>query len=42
MHPEVGERAPDAEVLALDGTPTRISALWADKPLALVFLRHYG
>ncbi len=42
MHPEVGERAPDAEVSALDGTQVRLSSLWADGPLALVFLRHYG
>ena len=42
MHPQVGERAPDAEVFALDGTEVRLSALWADQPLALVFLRHYG
>jgi hypothetical protein len=42
MHPEVDERAPDAAVFALDGTPTRLSSLWVDKPVALVFLRHYG
>jgi hypothetical protein len=46
MHPQigpaVGQRAPDAEVFALDGTPTPLSTLWAEKPVALVFLRHYG
>jgi len=42
MHPEVGERAPDAEVFALEGWPVRLEALWTDTPLALVFLRHYG
>jgi hypothetical protein len=42
MHPSVGERAPDAEVIALDGTPTHLSSLWAEQPVALVFLRHYG
>jgi len=42
MHPEVGERAPDAEVFTLDGTPVHLSRLWVDRPLALSFLRHYG
>jgi len=42
MHPVVGERAPDAEVFALDGTPTHLASLWAEQPVALVFLRHYG
>jgi hypothetical protein len=42
MHPKVGERAPDAEVLALDGTPTHLASLWVEQPVALVFLRHYG
>jgi hypothetical protein len=42
MHPEIGERAPDAKVFALDGTPTHLEGLWAEQPVALVFLRHYG
>jgi hypothetical protein len=41
-HPEVGERAPDADVFNLDVATFRLSALWASSPLALVFLRHYG
>jgi hypothetical protein len=42
MHPQVGEAAPDAVIFGLDGARTDISALWANRPLALVFLRHYG
>src|SRR5579864_1080197 len=42
MHPVVGELAPDAVVIALDGTPTHLSSLWAEQPVALIFLRHYG
>jgi hypothetical protein len=25
-----------------DGAPVRLGDLWADRPAALVFLRHYG
>ena len=32
----------DQEVQLWDGTTTRLSRLWADGPLVLVFLRHYG
>jgi len=42
VHPDAGDPAPDAEVYALDGTPTLVSSLWTGGPLALVFLRHYG
>jgi hypothetical protein len=42
MHPVAGERAPDAVVIARDGTPTYLSSLWAEQTVALVFLRHYG
>lgn len=33
----VGDPAPDADVVALDGTPQRLLARLADKPLVLVF-----
>jgi hypothetical protein len=50
MHPDVGptagptagERAPDAEVFGVGGTLVRLAGLWAEQPVALVFLRHYG
>jgi hypothetical protein len=40
--PTVGERAPDAEVFSVDGALVRLTGLWAEQPVALVFLRHYG
>lgn len=39
---EKGQQAPDAEVLLSDGTGTRLTYLWAERPVALVFLRHFG
>ncbi len=32
----------DREVQFADGAMLRLSRLWADGPLVLVFLRHYG
>jgi hypothetical protein len=32
----------DAEVLALDGSKVRLGTLWAERPVVLVFLRHFG
>lgn len=32
----------DVEVQDLDGRPVRLGGLWAEKPVVLVFLRHYG
>lgn len=32
-----GDVAPDLELVRYDGTPVRLSSLWADKPVALVF-----
>jgi hypothetical protein len=32
----------DAEVLAIDGTPTKLGTLWTESPAVLVFLRHFG
>lgn len=37
-----GDRAPDIELLRLDGTPASLAALAAGRPLVLFFLRHYG
>ena len=30
------------DIVATDGQPVRLGALWADTPAAVVFLRHYG
>jgi hypothetical protein len=37
-----GESAPDGTALGGNGQPVRLSALWANGPLLLVFLRHFG
>ena len=34
--------APDHDVLLADGTKKRLSEFWRSKPLALIFLRHFG
>jgi hypothetical protein len=31
-----------AEVTALDGSTLRLGTLWAEQPVVLVFLRHFG
>jgi len=38
----VGDRAPDVELLRTDGQSVRLSDFWARGPAVLVFLRHYG
>lgn len=35
-------QAPDAAVELADGSSTRLSRLWRDATLILVFLRHFG
>jgi peroxiredoxin len=39
---EVGDRAPDVEVLDDLGRPVRLSTLWSRGPAVVAFLRHYG
>ncbi|MFO7494334.1 MAG: hypothetical protein R6X05_01720 [Desulfobacterales bacterium] len=34
--------APDPQVTLADGAETRLSRLWQERPLVLVFLRHFG
>ena len=38
----VGATAPDAELTTVDGAPVRLSALWHERPLVLVFLAPLG
>lgn len=33
-----GEPAPDVELPALDGGPTRLSSMWAGRPVLFVFM----
>ena len=39
---QVGDPAPDLELLDMAGTPRRLSDLWSTGPTLLLFLRHYG
>ncbi len=36
------EALADCELTALDGTKVRAGTLWAERPVVLVFLRHFG
>jgi hypothetical protein len=36
------DSAPDEVVLGPDGAPLALSSLWADGPVVLAFLRHFG
>jgi hypothetical protein len=40
--PSVGDAAPDLVLLDPDERPVFLSALWKERPLALIFLRHFG
>lgn len=42
MSASIGSIAPDIELPDHTNTPTRISSLWAARPLVLVFIRHLG
>lgn len=40
--PSVGAAASDSTLTDNEGRPVRLSDLWREKPLILVFLRHFG
>lgn len=40
--PQVGDLAPDAELLDHEGVPRRLSSVWADRPALVLFWRHFG
>ena len=42
MNPGVGDAAPDVELREDTGQVIRLSALWQERPLALLFVRHFG
>jgi len=42
LPPQVGDPAPDAILPDHEGTPTTLSALWADQPVLFLFWRHFG
>jgi len=39
---KVGHAAPSILVMDADGNTIELSTLWADKPVVLTFLRHFG
>jgi len=40
--PGVGDSAPDVELRDDSGQLIRLSAVWKERPLALLFVRHFG
>ena len=38
----VGDQAPDATLRDAHGDEVTLSSLWRQRPLVLVFLRHFG
>jgi peroxiredoxin len=39
---KAGSHAPNLQVVSADGEAIELSSLWADKPVVLTFLRHFG
>jgi peroxiredoxin len=39
---KTGDSAPNIQVVNADGESIELSSLWADKPVVLAFLRHFG
>jgi peroxiredoxin len=39
---KVGDDAPSIAVMNADGNTLELSTIWADKPVVLTFLRHFG
>ena len=39
---KTGDVAPNLKVVNADGEVIELSSLWADKPVVLAFLRHFG
>ena len=40
--PAVGDPAPDLELQDATARSVRLSSLWAERPLVLLFVRHLG
>ena len=38
----VASRIAKVDVLDVEGRPVNLGALWKDKPVVLVFIRHFG
>lgn len=42
LPPQVGDKAPDLELLNQDGESVRLSEFWDDNPALVMFWRHFG
>jgi peroxiredoxin len=42
LPPQVGDRAPDAALPDHEGNDVALSSLWAERPLLVLFWRHFG
>jgi hypothetical protein len=42
MKLQIGDAAPAGVVVDIDGQPVEMNRLWADGPIFLTFLRHFG
>lgn len=42
LPPQVGDKAPDLELLNQNGEPVRLSEFWDDNPALVLFWRHFG
>ncbi len=42
LPPQPGDAAPDAVLPDHDGAPVRLSSLWAERPMLVLFWRHFG
>ena len=42
LPPQDGDQAPDLELPDANGAPRRLSEFWADGPVHLIFMRHFG
>jgi peroxiredoxin len=40
--PQVGDHAPDLRLMDMNNTPAQLSSLWGQKPLLILFWRHFG
>lgn len=42
LPPQLGDQAPDAELIGMDGAHVRLATTWAAGPALILFWRHFG
>ena len=42
LPPQLGDQAPDAELIGMDGRQVRLATTWAAGPALILFWRHFG